>query len=398
MSPLQDAEQQESLARWSLPEIVLLRQLARFQLDDAAAQTARALLAQGVDWELFYREAATHGVSALVFRQLAGPYRELVPAQWLDQFKKSVLSTTQFNLGILRELLVVHDELDRLGVPHLFFKGLVMAQSLYQDLSARRCGDIDVLVQPRHFPEAKAYFIREGFVQTLTDKQEMGSLQSGLWHERRNVNIDLHFGVPPLEMAVPVAPLFQRSRRIVMAGREIPVFDACDMMVTYCGNAVKEFWNQRLYHYADLHAMISTQTCDWQRLWESAKQLESRRATVLALSMLHKIYDISLPEMPRYRLSKATMELESRFFAVKQENPLEGRNRLLVLPDARSYLALLIDNPMRRFLYGKGKFLVPNDADFTLLRLPDNLRFLYVVVRPLRLLVKFIGKFFQGSS
>ena len=377
-----------------------MRILARRHLDGAADRAVRNILAQKIHWQVFFDETLDHGVTALVHRQLRANYSSVVPAQILDRMKQLVLANTQYNLALLRELLALHAELERMQVPHIFFKGLVVAQTVYRDMSLRRCGDIDVLVPPQEFPACKAHFLQQGFVQTLTDKQERDCLQSGLWHEQRQLNVDLHYGIPPLEGRVPVAPLFQNMQRVMMAGQAIPVFGADDMIITYCFNAVKEYWSQSLYHYADLYAMIDAPSCDPKKLWRAASRLGGRSALLMVISMLHKIYDMPVTGFPAPRrgVVRAGRELELRLFAPKSADPHLHRGKLVVPMLHADYMANLIDNPWRRFRAGRGRYLLPNQADYQLINLPVKFHFLYFVLRPCRLLLKLCRQWLVGGK
>lgn len=372
----------------------MLRLLSRFTLSPADVAAAGALLAQTPSWTTLFREAQIHGVSGLVFRQLSRHWPAQVPADWHHRFRQEVLQATQFNMMLLRELPGIHRELAGLGVPHIFFKGVVLAQRVYNDLAVRRCGDVDLLVAARDFARVKAHFLAQGFEPTLTARQERQSLQAGLRHPQRHLEIDLHFGMPPRELAISSALLLQQPAQLTLAGQVLPVFDERDQVLTYCCNAVKEYWHQRLYHYADLHVMLTRPGLDLDALGRRASALGVRRVLAVAVRMLHLLYDMPAlaAKFPLAgALDASVRELQLRLFAADASDPLAQREPMLVLAQPRDYLHSLVDSPRRRFFLGPGRRLLPNTADFALLRLPDKLRFLYFALRPLRL----VGKFLQ---
>lgn len=384
---------------WATPEIRVLRLLARPEFTGSLVAETQQLLAEELDWQNLYELSLWHGVAALVYRNLSAHFSELLPSEQAKQFKQYLLMNTQSNLVLLRELLNLHGELNQLGIPHLFFKGLIVGQMVYSDLSLRKCGDIDVLVLPDDFPQAKAWFIKQGFVQELTDYQEAGALQSGLWHEQRRFKVDLHFGVSPIQWKIPEASIFEKVTTHALADHDMPVMDTNDMIITYAVNAVKEYWNQSLYHYSDLYGMLIKFDPNWHDLLLRAKQLNAQPALISAVTLLDRLFGMPVPAEIKQRQSDINLvarELELRFFEPGRTDRQTGRGDLLFFEHSRDFFIQLNDSPLQRLLQGPLRYLVPNAADIQWIRLPKSISFLYYFLRPIRLSLKYIAKARSG--
>ena len=132
------------------PELQLVLACARAQLNPAAAGEIASAAAQPLDWFKAIDLASGHRLSAILSCQVqqhaAARVPETIRLCLIERFRAQTIR----NFELTRELLEVLSVLEKSGVGALAFKGPVLAQQLYGDLSLREFLDLDILVAPTH--------------------------------------------------------------------------------------------------------------------------------------------------------------------------------------------------------------------------------------------------------
>lgn len=375
-------------------EEAMLLLCARTRMSESLLDQVYAL-APRVDWERFRQLALQQGVASLAYRNLKRDLANAVPEEVLSQLRRHAIDNTQSNLGLIKEMVSVSLQLQAHDIDYAVFKGITVSQLVYRDFSIRKCGDIDLLVRKRDFQRARDLFLAEGFVPTLTDEEEADCLQSGLWHEQRRLQIDLHWGMSPTMLGIRADRIMDRRAEMPIGGTSVDVFSTEDVFISLCVNAVKEYWNQMLYPYCDIHEFLQSDIAlNWQSVLERAKALNGRRPLEAALGVVRCLFENTLPPELERRLDphspagRVSAELLRQLF----EKDWSGSNiihqetgrHLHYFRSTDEYFIALMDQPMRRFGARHLKSFRPRAADRALIKLPDALGFLYYLIRPVR--------------
>ncbi|MBK8162850.1 MAG: nucleotidyltransferase family protein [Gammaproteobacteria bacterium] len=292
-------------------------------------------------------------VYATIKRQLP----EAIPEQLLTQLRANALAGTHGNLVLLREMLRVARQLSTCRIRFAIFKGLTLNQMVYQDLGIRKCGDIDILVGQRDFTRVKDLLLADGFSPTLTDLAEVQYLQSGLWHEQRQVSIDLHWGIPPRELGIRADKILENASGIFIGGQSLPAFSPEDLLIILCVNATKEYWNQLLYPYCDIHEFLSSHPgLNRSALFTRARELRCERMVRTALRVVAALYDMAALGGDNRRTMENDRAAQELILQLFDHRPDEGtfisHRRLLYLFDSTDdYFMTLIDTPLQRLSY-----------------------------------------------
>jgi hypothetical protein len=249
-------------------------------------------------------------------------------------------------------------------------------------------------VREKDHLRAKELFIAQGFQQTLSDKGELMSLQSGLWHEERRLKIDLHWGIPPEQLNINASKIMDNLSKISISGMTIPAPTPEDSLIILCINATKHYWNQLLYPYCDIHEFLRSDIdLDWPHLLGRARTLRCQRAVKIALAIVRELYGTEGLPAAEIRLEPASdlikRELLEQLFNehAGQDDPThEEDHHRYYFNSTSDYYAALIDGNLRRAVYKHGKYLRPNEIDRASVKLPRNLSFLYYLIRPIRVI------------
>src|SRR5919106_2146164 len=150
----------------SRPEHELLSLIARRELDAGDCSTVRSLLRTPLDWDYLFATAFNHGLVPLLQKSLAGAAVDLVPGHFLARLKRESVANSQSVLHLIGKQLKAYRLLKDNGIPVAIFKGAVLAQMAYGEVSLRQAGDIDMLIGREHFATAKSLLESLGFEMT----------------------------------------------------------------------------------------------------------------------------------------------------------------------------------------------------------------------------------------
>jgi hypothetical protein len=353
-----------------------------------------------VNWPAYEELVRVHSVTSLVYSNLKRHFGNTIPAEILGRMKQHFISTTQSNLALLREILAIVQQLRSRHIECAVFKGLAINQQVYHDLSIRKSGDIDILVREKDYRHARQMFVSQGFIPTMSEQSELQCLQSGLWHEGKQSQIDLHWGIPPRQLLIDSDKIMDHVQEIALPGTSIPAFAREDMFIVMCVNAIKEFWNQLLYRYCDIHEFLQNHPeLDGKRLARRARELGCHRATGIALAVTKELFNVALTtSMERsFPLSWSGNTIkEEILLQIFEKGPDEGGlltsdgHRLYRFENILDYNTALIDKAPQRILYRYRRIIEPNATDRSSIPLPATLDFLYYLIRPVRLAIKHV--------
>jgi len=374
------------------PEIELLLLCARPRPSDEAVGRIRVLLAQPLDWPLIFRLAEDYRTIPLLALHLQHHAEDLLASDIRTGLQRHHLDSTRHNLVLAAEVLRLIDLVSATGIDIVSFKGPVSAVLAYGDMAMRACGDIDLLVKPHHHGKAERLLENDGY---RVRQRYQTAMQSSLWHETRQVSVDLHWGIPPELLRLNTDRLWEDIGAITLLGRPVPTFSLRDTLLVTAVNAVKEYWKPSLHHLSDIAALTDNCTDqDWLAAFDRAREIGCQRMLVTALLFAHRLLGMPLPtvgpvQLFRHRgIGKAVDELADHLFLQAEQQASAAAMKLSHHPASQAYYLALTDSPWRRSCEWMKWAGTPNSADRSFIKLPRPLSFLYLFVRPLRLLIK----------
>jgi hypothetical protein len=77
-------------------------------------------------------------------------------------------------------------------------------------------------------------------------------------------------------------------------GHDVPALSTEDELILICIHGAKHFW-ERLMWIADVAALVSRQTIDWDRVMAATRQVQAERMLSVALLLAINIFGSSLP-------------------------------------------------------------------------------------------------------
>jgi hypothetical protein len=189
----------------------------------------RAPFAVGTDWEALYQLSFEQTVVPLVTDGINRLPAEFLPAdpERLDPFLGDLMATAQRNRQLDSFIPGLFKALK--GIPVVLIKGQALAQD-YPDPERRQPGDIDLLLLPSSYPDAKAILLPKA-TKVLEE-------EPGIWHQGmrfRSIEVEVHGSISTLmsrKLDRKLAALLEEQfdgrpfPQVPIGGAGIPVPDA----------------------------------------------------------------------------------------------------------------------------------------------------------------------------
>lgn len=345
------------------------------------------------DWGGTLDEATNQGVMPLLAACLHEGDINSLPEVVRSRIEPWYLQHTLRNLSLFRELVLLLEKFANQGIRVISLKGPVLAHQLYGDIALRAFGDLDLLIPQSDFSLAKSTLLESGYraVHNMDPPQERMHLQ---WqgerlfiHERTAIAIDLHWRLLPPHFVSPhdFLDLWSAADTVYIGSVPVKSLSQEHGLIFLCAHGTKHSW-KKLSWIIDLGLAISKGGAVITRVPQTAERWGCARMVRVGLRLAHQLGLASLPEVlvtwvDQDRIAvglaeEAWNDLSSNE-SQKDRRFGEGMFYLRSLELWRSRLRFII-----------GRVCIPSEDDLQLISIPEGLRALYWIVRPIRLASK----------
>lgn len=370
----------------SRPEHEILFSVARRE----PGPELRELLRQDVDWEYLFAAAGNHGLIPLLHKHLHSFAADLTPIQILSRLKLQSVGNLQNVLHLLGKQLKIQTLFHKHEVPIAIFKGSVLAQMAYGELSLRQAGDIDVLISRAHFHDARHLLESLGYQMwpALTTTQLNSHLASRC--EIQFVRddwftiVDLHWGLAPKTFVFKMETneLLSRLQPVTVGGTEIKTLATEDLIVYLAMHGAKHLWRAVEWITSLGELIRAADSIAWETVIQRAADAHATRMLALGLRLVDQISDLEIPATVLRTIdAEASMKRMAQQI-ISQIFTLWGAR---VSTETNLNNLKIMDRKRDALLSAARAIFVPTISDWSALNLPPSLHSLYYAYRPLRL-------------
>lgn len=366
---------------------------ARLHLDEATlARLKSAVDDESFDWAYLIRLAKRHALLPLLYKNLSAHCPSSVPEIYLNGMQSYIRQHSARNLLLTEELCRILKLFAAHNIKAVPYKGPLLSSQLYGNIFLRRFTDLDILIDRRDVNEAKELLLSQGY----RDQYQLTSVQQAAFIESSceyvfvsaddRLTIEVHWKFVPryFSLALAPEPMWPRLRRVPFNQLEVLSFAPEDLLLILCVNAGKDLWS-KLGSLCDISELVKAHgDLNWEFVLEEAEKAGIRRLLLLGLSLAHRLLQTPLPEF-----ISAKVEADSAIRALA----IEVRERLFredVAPrsffQTARFLLRSRERRLDRIRFCNRLLRTPTPGDWAFVSLPDNLFFLYHLVRPLRIL------------
>lgn len=383
-------------------EAEILRNCARSQVAIPGLDPLSSISRDRIDYERLLRLARRHGAIPLLYSGLSTTDPEAVPASVLAALHDEYRARVQRNEALTERLLQLLGALRAESIPVLTFKGPELALLWYHNPTARPYGDIDFLVDPQDVPRASVLLGSQGYrLKAGCDWQVFFVNEPGL-------GVDLHWKLGPEGIPDPgtFKDMWARARPVVVGSTTVTTLAAEDLFLALAVLLTRDsmYRRQRLIQICDAAALLhNPSSIDWELLLERSRRTGTRRMLLFQVALAHTLLGADLPaEMaPSLRKDSVARQMArhvgASFFAEadRQEDPAQSRPGPGFT--GHSFLLQSLEQAGHKAQYLRAVTpgllrlaVTPTVRDREFFPLPALFRSLYYVVRPARVLWRWL--------
>ena len=298
------------------------------------------------------------------------------------------------------ELLRIMKLFEAQGIPALAFKGPVLAQRAYGDVTLRQYGDLDILVGREALAGAVELLLAEGYEADFSPKVlrdplclSVGS-DLALYHRGRGVLVELHWKL--FRERIGTSPDFGEieggSCRVGIDGRALPAFSPEACLVYLCLHGAKHAW-ERIEWIVDIDRLV--RRCgelDWEAAGRIAREMGTETTLHLGLALARSLCRTPLPAqvsapLRRERIGRLVAGTMGLLEGGLPREESYGKSRIIY-----RYQRELLETWWQRVRHLGATYLWISQNDCLHAPLPPLLGFLYLVLKPYRLLRKSLAR------
>ena len=224
-----------------------------------------------------------------------------VPVPVLDKLRWLDRGNAQLTLRLTAELVRVLAHLKSRGIAAVPYKGPVLAQMLYGDVTRRQFGDLDVFLRRAEVSKALTAVQEIGYRPhlTLTACQERAYLRAGYEYALDGSHkslLELKWNVLPDFFAVDfdLEGMFRRCVTMSLGGQTVSSFCAEDTLLILCVHAAKHGW-AKLSCLCDIAALARNNGLDWKTVDREAKRMGIERILAVTFLLANRLLETPLP-------------------------------------------------------------------------------------------------------
>jgi len=363
----------------------LLLYIARRETD---RDELRSLTAQQIDWDHLIALAYAHGLLPLLNHHLSSV--DLIPAHVRSHLKRESVTNSQNVLHLAGKQLRIHKLFKEHGIPVAIFKGSLLAQMAYGEISLRQAGDIDLLVNPRDFAQARSLLESLGYEMTprLTSAQLASHLNNHceiqFMRDEWFTVVDLHWDLAPRSFVfgLKAHEVMSRLQSVSLAGTNVETFGAEDLLLYQAMHGAKHLWRRLEWISCLAESLRATQSINWDTLVDRAAKAHATRILALGLRLVEQFSNVPLPAHvlnsvdPDKTMQRMATQIGTQLFTTF--GPAESTETNL-------YNLRIMDRKRDVLVSALRSIFVPTLPDWQSLALPASLHSLYYAYRPLRL-------------
>ncbi len=389
-------------------ESALVLACARTRIDPNGRAVIDALLRAPIRWEPVLAAANAHGVLPLVHAAIQGAAAGALPASALEHLRREARANVHHALYMTAELLRLLTLFERASIPAIPFKGPVLAETAYGDITLRQFTDLDIFVRRSDLATLARLLLADGYLSAHHDGAEATARAIALdgdvayrgpsyytfYRRDGRCRVDLQWRMADrfFSFSLDGAADDWQFAELPLAGRAVRSFAVTDALLILCVHGSKHQW-EKLKWICDIAEFTRAQrdAIDWERLRHKASRLGIRRMVDLGLVLAQDLLGTELPARVAGGL-RSDRSLSGH--AQAQHAILFGESKTSASSLTRLVYHLRIkdrggDRLQFFSTYARqvaSRLFKPNAHDTAWVRLPSRLAPLYYVVRPLRLL------------
>lgn len=354
----------------------------------------KQLIRKITDWSLFLDLCQEHGILAISWKAIADQ-SSLFPESFLENSRAIIRKIAVRNLQMSAQLLNIIDNFEKNNICVLPVKGPVLAQQVYNDISQRSFGDLDILVYPEDIRRVITLLGEIGFEAQFPGISDEFDFSKEINHfsfynQQKRCLVEVHLNLTGYYLAHPLtlATLAPFTYSASFLGKKIRNLSVDVLLLYLCLHGMHHQWSRVEWILTVAKVSQNIQEDEWDGIWEKSCLWKCQRPLLLGLQLSRELFNIILPDAISLKIQ------DNPFVATLTQYTIRALDRQCKNPSfpisgihLLFFSLLTCNNISDRCRYIFRILFTPNIKDFNALSAPANLSFLYYLYRPLRLIL-----------
>lgn len=302
---------------------------------------------------------------------------------------------TKANVLLSVHLLTVCKALENAKFQYLAIKGPTLAQTLYNNVSMRQFSDIDILVDEKEILAISELLLtldyRALLPLSLLKRNKFLELDNdfSFKHKKTGALLELHWKLFPERHQMPLdfTQLYQHAETVKLQNHLLTALSPEDNLLYLTLHGAKHIFERYEWVY-DLHILIGkSPEMDLEKIYLKAKREKIETPFLLGLFLSQTLFGTVVPETLQNHKSEyvqnlidKTLDYYGQGFVFWDESD-KKRARFL-------FLSELFPGKVSRTAWLFTSLFKTTPVDVITFNLPNQLSFLYPLLRPFRLFYK----------
>jgi len=384
------------LEKDSIPEVVALILICRVFLKTATEKELTAFFEnRKINWLLFYEIVRAHHVRPIVSKVFA----EIKINEGVSgRLQSDCMQITLKNFEHYRELLRLNSLFQQAGITAVPYKGCLFSLQFYNDIGLREFSDLDFLIYPdiKDVHAISKVMLDSGYSIGFEAPDKFREFYFSHIREfkfflfadgSRKFLAEFHslLNDPVFETTLPIANafLFADLKEEILSGNPIQLLSPEKHFIAMLSHhGIREQWTS-LRNVMDLAMVIkSSGMVNWDIIFECSDTYKFSKVLVVGLAIADDLFGVS-PGKPYEKVKTIRPWLKKLFSRHLYKTDRTWRNNFSLKLRSKDSAGDKLS-----MLYAHVRYLgTPSILDYKFVQLPRPLFFLYVVIKPIRMIV-----------
>ena len=367
--------------------------LCKIKLEQDDLNFIRSNSLDSFDWSYIFSFSQKHGISSLIYSNISKHLDSKVPAAILNSFRESSLENSKKNLFLTSVLIKIVNELSELGIEAVPFKGAVLSQLIYKDITIREFYDLDLIVFKKDIARVMEYLLKNNFNTqfNLTGCQEDYYLNSKYYYinfmrSDNKVALDLHWAsaAPNYSFSRPLNYFYNRLDELEINNKKFPVLGTEDLFLQLCIHGAKHNFSRFNWITDIANLTVVKSDMDYDYIISEAERLNCMNVLALSVSLINNLFNLEIPLSSsinhKYKNKFSGQQISLITTIFKLDNDYNGI--------ADSLIPKIFNSSSDKLKFYINNYIYPTPIEFSLINLNSRLFFFYYLIRVVRIIYR----------
>lgn len=347
-------------------EELLVRELAKLNIDQSALEKIKEILNPELNWAYFFDLAKSEGVVPLVYKSLSeiDHAKAMIPKSIWKKMESCYYAVAVSNTLLYRKLADILASFNEAGVEVVVLKGAALAVSVYGNVALRAMMDVDLLVKKENLSSLDSVLKCLGY--SAIDRSMEGlearsiSYLTTLDYRSSTKNSpSLHIHYHFINSTIPthayihkinIENIWQEAEKIEIAGVKTLVMAPHHLLIHLAEHSLRVFHSlNKLSYLCDINEAVNfyRERLNWDKLISYSFKFNLNRFVYFSFYFTTKFLNTAIPKRVLFALRPLKFSWEEKIFV-----GLVARNRRFV------GLSYLLHLAMNKGLWQKAKFIL----------------------------------------